>query len=103
LHGIIETHVVHHYVSTIPFYNADEATEAVKKVMGPHYRANVEGGSLGFLKSIWTSSRWCNWVEPSVDAKGEGKSVLFYRNRNGLGVPPTKTETPLKRSKLGTA
>ncbi|KAL9572028.1 hypothetical protein ACKAV7_003745 [Fusarium commune] len=29
LHGIIETHVLHHYVSTIPFYNADEALKAI--------------------------------------------------------------------------
>ena len=59
LHGIIETHVLHHYVSTIPFYHADEATEAIKKVMGRHYRADTRGGSLGFLASLWTSARWC--------------------------------------------
>lgn len=88
LHGIIETHVAHHYVSTIPFYHAYEATEAVKKVMGKHYRSNVEGGSIGFLKSLWTSARMCQWVEPSEGAKGEGKGVLFFRNHNGLGVKP---------------
>ncbi|TVY83456.1 Delta(12) fatty acid desaturase [Lachnellula suecica] len=88
LHGIIETHVLHHYVSTIPFYHADEATEAIKPVMGRHYRADVRGGSLGFLKSMWTSARWCQWVEPSEGATGEGKGVLFYRNRNGLGTAP---------------
>ena len=81
LHGIIETHVLHHYVSTIPFYNADEASEAIKPVMGKHYRSNVEGGSLGFLKSLWSSARWCQWVEPSEGAVGEGKGVLFFRNR----------------------
>jgi len=90
LHGIIETHVLHHYVSTIPFYNADEATEAIKPVMGKHYRSNTEGGSWGFIKSMYTSSRMCQWVEPSEAATGEGKSVLFFRNRNGLGVPPMK-------------
>ncbi|KAI9870258.1 MAG: Oleate hydroxylase fah12, partial [Pleopsidium flavum] len=37
LHGIVETHVLHHYVSTIPFYHADEATEAIKPIMGKHY------------------------------------------------------------------
>lgn len=88
LHGIIETHVLHHYVSTIPFYHADEATEAIKPVMGKHYRANVEGGSLGFLKSMWTSARWCQWVEPSEGAEGEGKGIFFFRNRNGLGTKP---------------
>ncbi|TVY24301.1 Delta(12) fatty acid desaturase [Lachnellula hyalina] len=90
LHGIIETHVLHHYVSTIPFYHADEASEAIKPIMGRHYRSDVEGGSLGFLRSIWKSARWCQWVEPSEGAIGEGKGVYFYRNRNGLGTAPLK-------------
>lgn len=88
LHGIIETHVAHHFVSTIPFYKADEATEAIKKVMGKHYRSNTKGGSLGFLTALWTSARWCQFVEPSAGAEGEGKGVVFFRNRNGLGIPP---------------
>jgi omega-6 fatty acid desaturase (delta-12 desaturase) len=103
LHGIIETHVLHHYVSTIPFYNADEASAAIKLVMGRHYRSNVEGGPLGFLKCLWRSSRWCQWVEPSEGAQGEGKGVLFYRNHNGLGVPPLKLEAkpPVGKGKSG--
>ncbi|KAF3897776.1 Oleate delta-12 desaturase [Trichophyton interdigitale] len=88
LHGIIETHVLHHYVSTIPFYNADEATEAIKKVMGRHYRADTKDGSLGFLRAMWTSFRTCQWVEPCETAKGEGKGVLFFRNRNNIGLKP---------------
>lgn len=96
LHGIIETHVLHHYVSTIPFYNADEATEAIKPIMGTHYRSDVKGGPLGFLKSMWKSARWCQWVEPSEGAQGEGKGVLFFRNRNGNGVPPMKLPTPAR-------
>ncbi|PBP19157.1 Delta(12) fatty acid desaturase [Diplocarpon rosae] len=90
LHGIIETHVLHHYVSTIPFYHADEATEAIKPIMGQHYRSDVRGGSLGFLASMWSSARWCQWVEPSEGAVGEGKGVFFFRNRNGLGTKPLK-------------
>ena len=94
LHGIIETHVLHHYVSTIPFYNADEATEAIKKVMGEHYRSDTEGGSVGFIKSLWKSARWCQWVEPAAGTEGEEHGVLFFRNHNGLGVPPVKVEAP---------
>jgi omega-6 fatty acid desaturase (delta-12 desaturase) len=90
LHGIIETHVLHHYVSTIPFYHADEATEAIKPVMGRHYRSNTKDGSIGFLRSLWHSARWCQWVEPSEGAIGEGKGVYFFRNRNNLGTPPLK-------------
>ena len=92
LHGIIETHVLHHYVSTIPFYNADEASEAIKVVMGKHYRSNVDGGAIGFLKSMWHSARWCQWVEPSEGAVGEGNGIFFFRNRNGLGTPPMKLQ-----------
>jgi omega-6 fatty acid desaturase / acyl-lipid omega-6 desaturase (Delta-12 desaturase) len=94
MHGIIETHVLHHYVSTIPFYHADEATEAIKPIMGRHYRSNTEGGSIGFLKALYNSARWCQWVEPNEGAKGEYANVLFFRNRNGLGLPPRKIEDP---------
>lgn len=88
LHGIIETHVLHHYVATIPFYNADEATEAIRPVMGEHYRSDVKDGAIGFIRAMWTSARMCHWVEHSAEAKGPGKGVLFFRNRNGLGTKP---------------
>ncbi|KAK1829321.1 fatty acid desaturase-domain-containing protein [Podospora conica] len=94
LHGIIETHVLHHYISSIPFYNADEATEAIKPVMGKHYRADVAEGPIGFIKAMWKSARWCQWIEPSEGAEGPGKGVLFFRNRNGLGVKPLQVAAP---------
>ncbi|KAL7269202.1 Oleate hydroxylase fah12 [Rhizina undulata] len=97
LHGIIETHVAHHFVSSIPFYHAFEATEAVKKVMGKHYRSDTKDGSWGFLKALWRSARWCQFVEPSAGAEGEGKGVVFFRNRNGLGIPPVPKEQIVKR------
>ncbi|KAI5294745.1 hypothetical protein KEM52_003303 [Ascosphaera acerosa] len=90
-HDIIETHVLHHYVNKIPHYNAREASEAIKKVMGKHYKANTEGGSWGFLRAMWTTARTCQWVEPNEGAEGENKSVLFYRNRNNIGLPPMKS------------
>ncbi|KAK4946458.1 hypothetical protein LTR28_007829, partial [Elasticomyces elasticus] len=52
------------------------------------------GGPIGFLKAIWNSARMCHWVEPSEGATGEARGVLFYRNRNGLGVPPMKMQLP---------
>ncbi len=88
LHGIIETHVLHHYVSSIPFYNADEATEAIKPVMGQHYRSDTSDGPVGFITALYKSARMCQWVEPSEGAEGKGKSVLFFRNHNGLGTKP---------------
>ncbi|OAA34497.1 delta12 fatty acid desaturase [Metarhizium rileyi] len=88
LHGIIETHVLHHYVSSIPFYNADEASDAIKPIMGKHYRSDTRDGPRGFIRALWQSARWCQWVEPSADAQGSGKGVLFFRNSNGLGTKP---------------
>lgn len=96
MHGIVETHVLHHYVSTIPFYHADEASEAIKKVMGRHYRSDTKDGSMGFIKSMWKSMRWCGWVEPLEGTTGENAGVLFFRNRNGLGLPPAKTPNAVK-------
>lgn len=90
LHGIIETHVLHHYVCTIPFYNADEATEAIKPVMGKHYRSDVKDGPSGFLRAMWKSARMCQWVEPTEGATGKDKDVLFFRNINNLGTKPAK-------------
>lgn len=76
-HDIIETHVLHHFVSRIPFYNAREATEAIKKVMGEHYAHSDEN----MWVSLWKSGRWCQFVEGD-------NGVLMYRNTNGFGVPP---------------
>jgi omega-6 fatty acid desaturase (delta-12 desaturase) len=92
MHGIVETHVLHHFIPLIPFYHADEASEAIKDVMGPHYRADTEGGAIGFIKAIWKSARWCQWVEETEDTTGEAQDVVFYRNRNGLGVKPMPQE-----------
>ncbi|KAH7305962.1 delta12 fatty acid desaturase [Stachybotrys elegans] len=88
LHGIVETHVLHHYISSIPFYNADEATDAIRPIMGQHYKSDTKGGFWGFIGALWKSARMCQWVEPSSEAEGAGKHILFFRNRNGLGTKP---------------
>lgn len=46
-HSIIGTHVLHHHVPTIPFYHAAEPSEAIKKVLGRHYRSDTRGGAWG--------------------------------------------------------
>ncbi|CDO95656.1 unnamed protein product [Kluyveromyces dobzhanskii CBS 2104] len=76
-HDIIETHVLHHYCSRIPFYNARPASEAIKKVMGEHYRHNDEN----MWVSLWKSARGCQYVD-DVDSKG----VYMFRNVNNVGV-----------------
>ncbi|KAF2794110.1 oleate delta-12 desaturase [Melanomma pulvis-pyrius CBS 109.77] len=87
-HDIAETHVLHHYVSTIPHYHAERASKAIRPVMGEHYRSDTEGGMWGFMKAMWTVIRVCQWVEPSEGAEGVDKHILFFRNNNGLGIKP---------------
>lgn len=74
-HDIIETHVLHHYVSRIPFYNAREASAEIKKVMGKHYQYSNEN----MWVSLWKSGRWCQYVDGD-------NGVMMYRNSNGFGI-----------------
>ncbi|KAG8664630.1 uncharacterized protein FPOAC1_013410 [Fusarium poae] len=53
-HGAIEKHVIHHLFPKIPFYKADEATEAIKPVIGDHY-CHDDRNFLGQLWSIFGS------------------------------------------------
>lgn len=78
-HDIIETHVLHHYVSRIPFYNAREATDAIKNVMGDHYR--YEGENM--WKSLWKVIRSCQYVDDD-----QNNGVMMFRNVNGIGIKP---------------
>ncbi|KAJ2903410.1 Delta(12) fatty acid desaturase [Zalerion maritima] len=58
-HGIIETHVVHHLFPRIPFYYADEATEAIAKLLGPLYYRD----DRSFIAQLWSTFNTCNYVE----------------------------------------
>lgn len=94
-HDIIETHVLHHYVSRIPFYNAREATEAIKKVMGKHYMYTDEN----MWVSLWKSARTCQFVDETVTEGGD-RGIRMYRNVNGFGVEPVDLDGKvLKRGK----
>ncbi|KAK9464116.1 fatty acid desaturase-domain-containing protein [Lipomyces oligophaga] len=76
-HEIIETHVAHHYVSRIPFYHGEEATEAIKRVMGKHYRRDT----TNMFVALWRAVRMCQFVEGT-------EGVKMYRNGNGYGPKP---------------
>ena len=80
-HGIIETHVVHHlfsYVSfvfqatiadilrRIPFYYADEATEAIKPVLGNLYHCESS-----FISKLQPTFRECKYVEKNEAVPGQ--------------------------------
>ena len=74
-HDIIGTHVCHHLVSTIPFYHAGEASIHIKRVMGPHYKADLE---TPFWTAFFKNQRACKFVEETEGQEGSG--VYMFRN-----------------------
>jgi len=71
LHRITDTHVVHHLFSSMPFYHAAEATDAVRELLGPYYRYD----NTNFFKALWVNFA-CEYVQP--DSVGNG-GILWFR------------------------
>ncbi|KAF8926818.1 delta-12 desaturase [Dissophora ornata] len=67
-HGIVHTHVAHHLFSQMPFYNAEEATHHLKKLLGQHYIYDETPIAI----ACWRSFRECRFVEDEGD-------VVFYK------------------------
>ncbi|GAB1320883.1 Fatty acid desaturase domain-containing protein [Madurella fahalii] len=65
-HGIIDTHVVHHLFPRIPFYYAEEATEAIKPLLGDLYRRD----DRSFLGQLWSTFTKCKYVEEDPAVPG---------------------------------
>jgi omega-6 fatty acid desaturase / acyl-lipid omega-6 desaturase (Delta-12 desaturase) len=70
-HGAIDSHVLHHHASRIPFYHAVEASNAIKKVMGSHYQSDIK---TPFMWAFWRNYRTCRFVEE----KDVGSRVYFF-------------------------
>lgn len=69
-HHIGDTHVAHHLFSQMPFYHAQEATEAIKKVLGEYYMSD----NTGIFEALRRSWAYCKFVDP---ADGD---IMYYRN-----------------------
>ena len=68
-HGIIEYHVVHHLFPRIPFYHAEEATNAIKPILGDLYRRDQRS----FVGQLWANFTQLQYV----DVKDE-PGVLYW-------------------------
>lgn len=65
-HEIIDYHVIHHLFPKIPFYHAEEATDAIVPYLGDQYR--IEEGL--FLKDLVNTFTTCK-TKYDPDSKGE--------------------------------
>ncbi|PRW57598.1 fatty acid delta-12 [Chlorella sorokiniana] len=70
-HHIQDTHVCHHLFSTMPHYHAQEATEALKPILGEWYKRD----DRPILKACWQDWSLCRYVAP--DTPGAG--ILWFR------------------------
>ncbi|MQL74264.1 hypothetical protein Taro_006618 [Colocasia esculenta] len=74
-HNITDTHVAHHLFSTMPHYNAMEATKAIKPILGEYYHFD----ETPVHKALWREAKECIYVEPDEVSQNEG--VFWYRNK----------------------
>jgi len=68
-HHITDTHVCHHIFSKMPFYHAQEASQHIKRVLGPYYLKD----DTPIAHALWRSFTCCRYVED------EG-NIVFYKN-----------------------
>ncbi|CAM9148732.1 unnamed protein product [Chrysoparadoxa australica] len=70
IHHIADTHVCHHLFHKMPFYHAQEATEAIKGVLGDYYLAD----STSIPKALWRSYTCCKFIE-------DDGGIVFYKKQ----------------------
>ena len=73
-HHIADTHVCHHIFSSLPHYHAQEATEALRRVMGRYYLRD-ERNIFAALLADWDR---CQYVDADADATGAAQSILWF-------------------------
>lgn len=68
-HHIADSHVAHHFFSTMPHYNAVKATHYIKKALGPHYCRDDTPIPI----AAYRAQTLCRYIEDEGD-------VLFFKN-----------------------
>ncbi|KAF2186603.1 delta-12 fatty acid desaturas-like protein [Zopfia rhizophila CBS 207.26] len=83
LHDVADYHVIHHLFPHMPFYYGEEATKAIKPILGSYYR---EDKSHPFIFGLWESFTQCQYVEPDDPDADPGEQTLWYKG--GPSPPP---------------
>ena len=70
-HHIADTHVAHHLFSTMPHYHAEEASAAIKPILGKYYKSD----NRNVFQALWNDWNVCRYVKPDE----AGKNVFWYQ------------------------
>ncbi|KAK9707241.1 hypothetical protein RND81_07G182800 [Saponaria officinalis] len=74
-HHCTDAHVIHHLFASMPHYNAREATEAIKPILGAYYQSD----NTPFHKALWREAKECLYVV--ADKREHHKGVWWYSNK----------------------
>lgn len=74
-HEIIDYHVIHHLFPKIPFYKAEEATMAIKPLLGPSY---WEEKKENFIFSLFKTFQRCKYVSDGGGSPSEDGLGIFH-------------------------
>jgi omega-6 fatty acid desaturase (delta-12 desaturase) len=87
-HHIGDTHVCHHMFSYMPHYNAEEATAAMRPVLGEYYLIDDKSpGFRGVLEALWETASQCRYVND------EGGVLWWHRDpASSVAKKATKAE-----------
>ncbi|KAK9422346.1 hypothetical protein SUNI508_04702 [Seiridium unicorne] len=75
-HHIIDLHVVHHLFPRIPHYHAQEATDAIKPLLGDYYHVDKSS----YFGALWTAFTQCQWVE--ADATKTASARVYHKQED---------------------
>ena len=90
-HNIGNLHVVHHLFPTIPHYRLHEATEAIKPILGSHYRQ-----SKGFVLAEFVRCQLrCHFVTPAEGHERYESAYGFLRKTSPVSQDPAAMVQPL--------
>ncbi len=82
-HNIGNLHVVHHLYSTIPHYRLQEATDAIKPILGVHYIKSDRFVLFDFVRTLVG----CHYVENEGNKEVWKSAYRFAKNRGRNGKP----------------
>jgi omega-6 fatty acid desaturase (delta-12 desaturase) len=81
-HHIGDTHVTHHLFSKMPHYHAEEATKAIRPILGEYYLVDdVSPGLRGIAEALYKTAMHCRFVE---DEGGVLWWNRFLTDENGV-------------------